>query len=137
MNVRGLVRIGLIGSLIFSARLFAHHSFATIDRTKELSAQGTVKIWNWTNPHASLVVEVVNGSDTRDWRFETFPPGALARNAITRVSFKPGDRVTVKYFLDRSKPYVGALNAVILDGKEITMQHVVENGTSTLYPQKP
>jgi hypothetical protein len=122
---------------MFSAPLLAHHSFATIDRTKELSAEGVVKIWNWTNPHASLMVDVVDGSDTRNWRFETFPPGALARNGITRMSFKPGDRVTVKYFLDRSKPFVGALNAVTSNGKEITLLHVVQNGTSTLYPQKP
>jgi Family of unknown function (DUF6152) len=32
----------------------AHHSFATYDRTKTVTIKGTVKTFQWTNPHCVL-----------------------------------------------------------------------------------
>ncbi|MGD9841448.1 MAG: DUF6152 family protein [Steroidobacteraceae bacterium] len=130
MKVLTAARMGLVTLLLASAPLLAHHSFAMVDKTQELLLQGSVKEWQWTNPHSFLVIEVADSSGPVEWQFETYPPGALARAGVTRLSFKPGDKVKVNYFLDRSKPNFGALNSVTMqDGSEISMKKVVKGGT--------
>ena len=37
---------------------FAHHSYAEFDTDKKLTLEGTVKEFQWTNPHSWLLVMV-------------------------------------------------------------------------------
>lgn len=76
----------------------AHHSFAMFDRTKEVTRTGTVKAFQWTNPHSWLQV-MVTGDDGKqvEWSFEGGSPGILSRNGWKRTSIKPGDKVTVVF----------------------------------------
>lgn len=74
----------------------AHHSFAMFDQSKKLSLTGTVKEFQWTNPHAwiELMVPGANGKEER-WSIELNSPNNLARQGFKRTSMKPGDKVTV------------------------------------------
>jgi Family of unknown function (DUF6152) len=77
----------------------AHHSFAAFDRSREMEITGTVKEWQWTNPHTWLIITVLKeGGQTVDYTFQGYNPAELPRLGITRNKFKPGDKVTVKYF---------------------------------------
>jgi hypothetical protein len=73
----------------------AHHSFAMFDNTKEQTLVGTVKEFQWTNPHTWLQVMVDDGGKQVEWSIEGSSPNGLARRGWTRTSFKPGDKVTV------------------------------------------
>jgi hypothetical protein len=78
---------------------YAHHSFAAFDRSHEQEVTGTVKEWQWTNPHTWLFITVIEaGGNSVDYSFEGYNPLELPRLGITRNKFKPGDKVTVKYF---------------------------------------
>jgi hypothetical protein len=74
----------------------AHHSFAMFDREKTVTLQGTVKEFQYTNPHSWLQV-IVTDTDGKsvEWGFESEGPSTLLRAGIKAKSFMPGDKVTV------------------------------------------
>jgi hypothetical protein len=94
----------------------AHHSFATYDRTKTVTIKGTVKTFQWTNPHCVLwvVIQPAGGGDPQQWTIETTSPGVLTRSGWTRHSLNPGDRVSVEFNPLRDGSHGGGLNSVTL-----------------------
>jgi hypothetical protein len=81
---------------VASLPVWAHHSFAMFDDTKELTLKGKVHEFQWTNPHAWLQVDVVApGGETEQWAVEMLSPNVLGRMGWKRNSLKPGDEVTV------------------------------------------
>lgn len=79
-----------------SAPVMAHHSAAMFDHAKRMTVEGTVKEWQWTNPHAWLQVLVTDDKGvTVEQGFELGSPNTLARNGFRRDTFKSGDHVTV------------------------------------------
>jgi hypothetical protein len=76
----------------------AHHSFAMFDHSQVVSVKGTVKVFQWTNPHSWLQLEVLNEKGVaEEWSLEGLSPNVLGRMGWTRKSMLPGDVVTV-YF---------------------------------------
>jgi hypothetical protein len=105
-----------LAALISSAA--AHHSAAMFDMSKTVTLQGTVKEFQYTNPHSWLQVLVV-GPDgkTVEWGFETEGPSTLLRLGIKAKTFKPGDKVTVVASPMRDGRPAGAwISAVKADG---------------------
>jgi hypothetical protein len=94
----------------------AHHSFATYDRTKTVTIKGTVKTFQWTNPHCVIwvVIQPAGGGDPQEWTIETTSPGVLTRSGWTRHSLSPGDRVSVEFNPLRDGSHGGGLNSVTL-----------------------
>lgn len=92
--------LGVMGTQIADA----HHSFAMFDMSKNVTLKGTVRTWEWTNPHTWLWVYVteVDGQPVADkdgnpvvWGLEGTAPGELMRQGITNKSLKAGDKITV------------------------------------------
>jgi len=74
---------------------FAHHSFAMFDSAKNVELEGTVKEFQWTNPHSWIQLTVMENGKAVEYSIEGGSPNGLARRGWTRTSFKPGDKVTV------------------------------------------
>jgi hypothetical protein len=95
--LRRLARaVAVAGLLSSAAGLSAHHSTAPFDTSTEKTVQGTVKQWDWTNPHTWLWLNVPNekgGMDT--WGIEGMSPNYLARRGWSKSSLKPGDKISV------------------------------------------
>jgi hypothetical protein len=94
----------------------AHHSFAMYEPTKTLTLKGTVKTFQWTNPHVVIwiLVQPEGGGAPQEWSIETTSPGVLTRDGWTRQSIKPGDRVSVTFSPLRDGSHGGGLNSVTL-----------------------
>jgi hypothetical protein len=94
----------------------AHHSFATYDQTKTQTLKGTVKAFQWTNPHTVIwiMVQPEGGGAPQEWTIETTSPGVLTRSGWTRKSLNPGDRVSVEFHPLRDGSHGGGLEAVTL-----------------------
>ena len=76
----------------------AHHSFAMFDRTKTAEVAGTIKAFQWTNPHVWIQVMAPDASGkTVEWGFECNAPRSLTQAGWSRHTFKEGDKVTVVY----------------------------------------
>lgn len=89
----------LAGSAILAAAApaSAHHSYAMFDRTKQATYEGTVKEFQWTNPHAWIQVMIpdpTSGAEV-EWGFELGGTQSLVRRGWTRTSLKPGDKVVI------------------------------------------
>jgi len=104
--MRHVPRAGALAALIslLSPAAWAHHSFAMFDAGKVVTLTGTVKEFQWTNPHVLLwIVRDPNDgqSATGDggvlWTIElSTSPGPLSRIGWNKHSLTPGDRITVE-----------------------------------------
>jgi hypothetical protein len=74
----------------------AHHSFSMFDMTKQVSVSGTVKQFQWTNPHAyiQLVAKDAQGRDV-EWSMEMGAPMYLYARGWRPRSLRAGMRVNV------------------------------------------
>jgi len=76
----------------------AHHSFAMYDTNKTVLIRGTVKEFQWTNPHALLwILGTTDGGIDDLWTIELpTSPGNLTRMGWTKHSLATGDALTVE-----------------------------------------
>ena len=95
------MRIGSRGcfaavALAVATAAYAHHSFAMFDQSKQLSLKGTVREFQWTNPHAWIHLDVPGTDGTREsWQVELNSPNNLKRQGWKSTSVKTGDPVTL------------------------------------------
>jgi hypothetical protein len=99
----------------------AHHSFAMFDMTKQVTVNGTVKQFQWTNPHAyiQLVAKDSSGKDV-EWSMEMGAPMYLYARGWRPSSLKAGMRVSVILNpLRNGKPGGVVREVSTADGKQI------------------
>jgi hypothetical protein len=90
--------LGAILAVGFIAPAFAHHSFAMFDADKIVTVKGTVREYEWTNPHSWLRVMVADQTGKAlQWAFEMSSPNTMTGLGMTPDTVKPGDTVTVTY----------------------------------------
>ncbi len=93
-----LKALGLAGIAVVLCAVpaLAHHSFAMFDANKRVTVAGTVKDFQWTNPHAFIVMMVPNGDgQLEQWSIEMGGPGGLARQGWVPKTLKPGMSISV------------------------------------------
>ncbi len=79
-------------SIAFVAPAHAHHSFAMFDSAKAMTIAGTVKEFEWTNPHSWIHMIVADTSGKAvNWSVELGSPTENARRGWKADSVKPGD----------------------------------------------
>jgi hypothetical protein len=99
----------------------AHHSFAMFDRDKEVTLVGTVREFQWTNPHAFIEMDVpgANGAAEK-WSIELNSPNNLTRQGWKSSMLKPGDKISLTMNPLRDGKKGGLFVSVVLpDGKVI------------------
>jgi hypothetical protein len=89
--------LGVGISVNWNVPVSAHHSAAAYDRDADVEVSGTIKEFQYTNPHSWLYVETTDKTGkTVDWGFEAEGPSTLLRAGIKVSSLKSGEKVTVK-----------------------------------------
>ena len=104
MRTRTARQVVLCGFLISAivipgGVLLAHHAVAGVyDLNKEVVLEGRLKKLNFTNPHASIELEVpdkkIKGKVT-EWKLTTASVQILTREGINKTSMKPGEILKV------------------------------------------
>jgi hypothetical protein len=90
------VIVAAVWVLLVAGSVFAHHSPVMFDRSKKQTITGAVKEFVWTNPHASIQVEVVNAQGATDvWGVEMNSPNNLVKQGWKSTTLKGGDKVSV------------------------------------------
>ena len=73
----------------------AHHSFAIFEHSKTLTLKGTVRSFQWTNPHGYIDLEVANGPPGIDrYTLELTSINMLRRAGWKSSDVNVGDEVT-------------------------------------------
>jgi hypothetical protein len=112
MNIRTLALASL--AVAYAAPALAHHSFAMFDATKSTKLEGVVKEFQWTNPHAWILMTVGNDQ----WAIEMGGPGGLARQGWVPKTLTPGMKISAIIHPLKDGTHGGQFMAVTLpDGK--------------------
>ena len=108
----------------------AHHSAAAYDRNAEIELSGTIREFQYTNPHSWLFVQVVDKTGQAvDWGFEAEGPSTLLRAGIKVSLLKPGEKVTVKgHPLKDGRPAAILVSVTKADGSVLSSDATLRRG---------
>ena len=86
---------GLLAAL-GAAPVFAHHSGAMFDYDRSVTLVGTVKQFQWTNPHCWIELSVPGKNGTvEEWSVEMGAPLQLYQGGWKPGTLRPGDEIRV------------------------------------------
>ena len=105
----------VMGLAASTATAFAHHSVAMFDSSKKITLHGTVKSFEWTNPHIHLwmFADPKPGAQPELWALEAGSPGSQTRRGWSRDLVKPGDKVTVTFSPLRDGRHAGLAQDIV------------------------
>ena len=121
MNLQ-VVSLTAVAVAAFTASALAHHSFAMFDQQQTVTVQGTVKEFEWVNPHAWLRVMVKDEKTGTPalWALELSSPSRLVTMGMRADSVKAGDAVSVTFHPMKNGSRGGQfLQAVLPGGKKV------------------
>jgi hypothetical protein len=111
---------GLVAVVAFMAPALveAHHSGVMFEEEKEVTVQGVVKEFQYTNPHSWLLVDVTNADGTvTTWGFEAEGPSTLMQRRIRKSDLTPGTKLTITgHPMKDGRPAALWMRAVRADG---------------------
>jgi hypothetical protein len=94
-----LAALIVAGAMLVAGSASAHHSRAMFDTSKQMTLVGTVKEFQWTNPHCWIQVLVPDPKNPQaapvEWGVEMGAPVELMRKGWKPGSLNPGDKVTI------------------------------------------
>jgi hypothetical protein len=108
-------------ALVFTVPVAAHHSGAGFNSDKVIELSGTIKEFQFTNPHTwiQLIVEDEKGAKV-EWSLEWGAPNQLGRQGIRPSTFPSGAKVTMRLRPMLNGAPAGAfVGAKFADGKTV------------------
>ena len=120
MNAKILTLVGTMAALLAGPAL-AHHSFAMFDAAKTVKLAGTVKEFEWINPHTWIHLTVVDAAGkTQQWSFEGGSTGQLSQSGWTRETLKGGEKITLGFHPLKDGSFGGQLlDITFADGRSL------------------
>ncbi len=110
----------LAATLLSAATAWGHHSGAMFDAQKTVTLEGSVKTFQWSNPHCWIQLLVPTASGTVEWSIEMGSTTELYRSGWRPGTLKPGDKVTVAVHPVRDQSPGGAfVSAAGADGQPL------------------
>lgn len=118
--------VAAIALLPIAGPVRAHHSGAMYHPKQTITLLGSVRVFQWTNPHCWIQLLVPGKGLPVEWSVEMGSPGELFRLGWRPGSLKPGEtlRVVVRPARDGTSAgkYVSAIRE---DGSPVVAPHVV------------
>ena len=122
MNRRLMALLAICGWLLTTGSLSAHHSTAMYDTQNPITITGTVKKFEWTNPHAFVYLEVKDEKTGQmvEWEVEMMSLNHLRGYGWTSKTVKQGDSLSATGAPAKSgAPSMIANRMKLADGREI------------------
>ena len=73
----------------------AHHSAAMFDSQQSLTLRGTIKEFQWVNPHCWIQLLVPEQNGTLEWSIEMGSTVQIFRSGWRPRTLQPGQKVTI------------------------------------------
>ena len=113
--ISGIALLGLAAAVAPAAS--AHHSPVMFDQTKTITLEGTVREFQWTNPHCYIQLVDTGGTE---WSMEMGAPIYLMNRGWKKSTLHAGDKIRITGAPLRSGANGGlVLDVVSLEGKPI------------------
>ena len=120
MNMRLQALAIVVGALVLSASLSAHHSWP-VSYSKMVTVKGTVTALSWENPHPMISLDV-RGNDGKSEKWSVGGPAITRMEASgwTRNTVKIGDVITgIGYQFGDGQKIIRLEKVVMANGKEL------------------
>lgn len=88
-------RLLAVAAIAATMPVCAHHSGAMFDSQKTVTLQGTVKAFQWSNPHCWIQLLVTRDGVTQEWSVEMAATTELYRSGWRPHTVQVGETVTV------------------------------------------
>jgi hypothetical protein len=109
----------VIGALVAAAPSLAHHEWP-IDRTNQVTVQGTVTAFSWGNPHVMIALDVQANGTIEQWKVGGSSPHFMAACGWDKKTLKPGDVVTVIGYRFKDGSNAARLQTIVMpNGKKM------------------
>jgi hypothetical protein len=123
---RWAIRLAALGGiLVLGAGLVqAHHAVAGVyDLNKEVVLEGRLKKLNFTNPHASIELDVPNKATKKitTWVLTTASTQTLLRQGVDKSAMKPGEILKVTILPARNGNPAGFIRNLQLGDRSIQL----------------
>ena len=89
MKAEALALAGIVVAAPMTS-VSAHHAFARFDPNREVTLRGTVTEFQWTSPHAWIVLTVDRKGRPEQWAIEMNGASGLAREGWQPKTLTPG-----------------------------------------------
>ncbi len=121
MNRQVGIVLVVAGLLLGGASLWAHHGNAAFDMTHTVRMEGTVRDFQWINPHALIHADLKDEKGkVASWALELGSLGMLSRFGWSRNTVKGGDRVTAEGFRAKDgSPYMCLVSIDLPNGQSM------------------
>ena len=91
-----LAWVAALGLALAGMPVAAHHSMAMFDNQKKVTVSGTVRQFQWTNPHAYIQLTAKDASGAEvEWSMEMGAPMYLYARGWRPRSLRAGMRINV------------------------------------------
>ena len=98
-----LVGSAMVAAVVIASTASAHHSPAAFDLSSQITIQGAVSRFDWTNPNVYIYVATTTAiGEAAEWMIETDGTSILTRSGWSRESVSVGSVVTVRANPDRN-----------------------------------
>lgn len=110
--------------IALAAPASAHHSFAMYDSTHQITIDGVVKDFQWTNPHVWIQVLVANAQGgTDEWGVECTSVNFMTRRGWNKHTLKAGDKISLTLSPLRDGSKGGSFKGVnLLNGAPLQLE---------------
>ena len=116
------LRVFLLSSVLLSLDLYAHHSPSMFDFSKQFTLTGTVRLFQWSNPHSYIQLLVTDeDGEEQEWSLEMGANVYLYNLGWRPSTVQPGDTLTVTVVpLSSGKQGAGlAMQVTTAEGKSL------------------
>jgi hypothetical protein len=101
----------------------AHHSYAMFDLSQTVTLQGTIRDFQWTNPHSWIWIDVPDATGAaQQWGIEGMSPNYLARRGWNKHTLSPGDKVSLMIHPLKGVEHGGSFMSVTLSNGTVMRQ---------------
>ena len=119
-SLKAIAPLCLVAALAAAPSASAHHSPVMFDQSKTVTLSGTVRLFQWTNPHCYIQLLVDDGGRQSEWNMEMGAPVYLYNRGWRPSTLKAGDRITITASPLRSGASGGLVLSVIgADGRPV------------------
>jgi hypothetical protein len=124
MSIKSISFVGVAATVLacaFTQPALAHHSFGMFDLEKSVTVEGTVKDFQWNNPHVwiDLVITDPTTHQPVGCSVEADAINIMTNKGWTRNSLKAGDQVKLEIHPLKSGALGGALVSATVNGQAI------------------
>ena len=117
-----VLALGAIGTLVAASPLSAHHRWP-VNRSTEVTVQGTVTAYSWGNPHVMIALDVqTDDGSVEGWDVGEPSINRMAANGWDRNTLKEGDVITgIGYRFTDGSMILRLERIVTSDGRELLL----------------